>query len=686
MRFLIMHKSPLIKNVLLQLCCLAVWWLVPVRGLSQSGDLAALKAQVSKAATEMERFDASRKLANFYRSSGDIEAYGAVSQELLGIAQTLDNDSLLVISYGNLGNYFANKGDFHSTLVYYLKALRLAEKSNDAEKLCKLYNNVADQYRSLKNYQEAINYLRKAQVLLPRATAVTPEMPQYVYINFCESFLGLGNSDSALKYIQLADAELQKVKNEQAYVNALFDFGQVYDQLGELRLAESYFKRSIALADSMQDLYNFTEATRYYSLFLKKHKRYADVRRYALQSMVAAQNSGNNLGIINAATILYDTYAQLNRTDSAFHYLALKDRYRDTVFNEEQLSRVQQITFNEQIRAQEAEAEKVRFQNKIRFYSLLTAILVLLVVGLLLWRNIRYKQKAFRLLELQKEKTDFQKARVEKAYAELKSAQAQLIQREKMASLGELTAGIAHEIQNPLNFINNFSDVSCELAEEAEHEIERSETAKAVTTLKDLRQNLQKIHQHGKRADTIIKNMLQHSRTMRAELEPVDINALIEEYLRLSFHGMRAKDKTFHAVLETHFDSTVGSIMANPQDLGRVLLNLFTNAFHSVHEKKKNVDGDYQPTVTVCTKYIVPAHPAEEKGLLEIHVRDNGTGIPRTILDKIYQPFFTTKSPGQGTGLGLSLSYDIITKGHKGELKVETKEGEYAEFIIQLPS
>jgi len=351
-----MHKSPLIKNNLLRFFCLALCWLAPVKGFCQSDDLAALKAQVSNAATETERFDASRKLANFYRSSGDIDAYGAVSQELLGIAQTLNNDSLLVISYGNLGNYFANKGDFHSTLSYYLKALRLAEKGNDADKLCKLYNNVADQYRSLKNYPEAISYLRKAQVLLPRATAVTPEMPQYVYINFCESFLGLGNSDSALKYIQLADAELHKTKNDPAYINVLFDFGLVYDQLGELRLAERNFKRSIALADSTGDLYNFTEATRYYSLFLKKHRRYEDARNYALQSMAAAQNSGNNLAIINAAGILYETYAQLNRTDSAFHYLGLKDRYRDTVFNEEQLARVQQITFNEQIRAQEAEA------------------------------------------------------------------------------------------------------------------------------------------------------------------------------------------------------------------------------------------------------------------------------------------------------------------------------------------
>lgn len=659
--------------------------ILPLQGSCQTDDLPALKAKVGKATDEMERFEASRQLANYYRGSGDIEAYGAVSQELLGIAQTLNNDSLLVISYGNLGNYFANKSDFHSSLAYYLKALRMAEKSRDAEKLCKLYNNIADQYRSLKDHQQAIVYLRKAQALLPQASVVTPTMPQYVYINFCESFLGLGNSDSALKYIQLADAELQKNKNDQAYINALYDFGQVYDRLDSLRLAEQYFKRSIALADSTQDLYNFADATRYYSLFLLEHKRYDDVRRYAQLSLSAAQNSGNNLGIVNGAALLYDTYVELNQRDSAFYYLALKDRYRDTVFNEEQLSRVQQITFSERIRTQEVEAERVRYQNKIRFYSLLAAILVLTIVGLLLWRNIRYKQKAFRLLELQKEKTDFQKARVEKAYAELKDTQAQLVHREKMASLGELTAGIAHEIQNPLNFINNFSDIGSELVDEAEQELSKGQKENAISLLRNLRQNLEKIHHHGKRADSIIKNMLQHSRSAKSEMQPVDINALIEEYLRLSFHGMRAKDNNFNAVLETHFDKNVERVVANQQDLGRVLLNLFTNAFHSVNEKKKSAGIGYHPTVSVCTKYIPPVTAGKGKGMVEIHVKDNGIGISQANLEKIYQPFFTTKSPGQGTGLGLSLSYDIITKGHNGDLKVDTREGEYADFVIQLP-
>lgn len=672
------------KRVVRAFVCVFILSFFAANSYGQTENPAALKQEIQAASSDAEQFRAQRKLTYYYRDNGNIETYGLASQELLRIAQKSGNDSLLQIAYGNLGNYFANRGDFHSTLVYYLKALPLAERLRDAELVCRLYNNVADQYRGLKNYPQAIVYLRKAQLLFPKVVAKAPEIPAYVYINFCESFLGLKNSDSALRYIKLADAELQKNQSNPAYTNTLFDYGLVYDQLGQTALSEEYFRKSIALADSLDDLYNYTDATRHYSNFLFDHRRYADVRRYALQSLEAAQKTGNNLGIINAAALLYNAFLALQQRDSAFYYLVLKDNYRDTVFNEEQLSHIQGMTFNEQLREQENEAERIRYQNRMKIYSLIAATLVLFIVGLLLWRNIRYKQKAFRLLELQKQKTDLQKLRVEKAYAELKATQTQLIHREKMASLGELTAGIAHEIQNPLNFINNFSDIGSEMTEEIESCIEKGNAEKARQLLKDLQQNLEKISHHGKRADVIIKNMLQHSRSTKVEVQAVEINPFLEEYLRLSYHGMRAKDKTFNATLQTRFDASIQKLVINPQDMGRVLLNLFTNAFHSVHEKQKSVRGNYEPTITVSTK-TVSSNQAGSEELFELRVRDNGNGIAPDILDKIYQPFFTTKPSGQGTGLGLSLSYDIITKGHKGDLRVETKEGEYAEFIIQLP-
>ncbi|MBP6233820.1 MAG: GHKL domain-containing protein [Chitinophagaceae bacterium] len=288
----------------------------------------------------------------------------------------------------------------------------------------------------------------------------------------------------------------------------------------------------------------------------------------------------------------------------------------------------------------------------------------------MLYRNNRQKQKANKVLQEQKDK-------VESTLYELKATQSQLIQSEKMASLGELTAGIAHEIQNPLNFVNNFSEVSNELIDEMKTEFKKGDTEEGFAIADDIKQNLEKILHHGKRADAIVKGMLQHSSSGSGKKEPTNINALADEYLRLAYHGLRAKDKSFNATMKTDFDETIGKINIVPQDIGRVVLNLINNAFYVVDEKKKQQPAGYEPTVSVSTKKI--------NGKVEIKVADNGNGIPQKILDKIFQPFFTTKPTGQGTGLGLSLSYDIV-KAHGGEIKVETKEGEGSAFIIQLPS
>jgi len=300
-----------------------------------------------------------------------------------------------------------------------------------------------------------------------------------------------------------------------------------------------------------------------------------------------------------------------------------------------------------------------------------------------------FEQAYIRFLDLQKaeEQTllaqqnlirlQTQKQRAEEALSELQQTQTQLIQSEKMASLGELTAGIAHEIQNPLNFVNNFSEVSKELLEEMQEEIENGDLEEVKAIMDDITQNLEKINHHGKRADGIVKGMLQHSRSSSGKKEPTDINALADEYLRLAYHGLRAKDKSFNAELVTDFDETIGEIDVIPQDIGRVMLNLITNAFYAVNEKKSIAGKGFKPTVSVKTK--------KEKEVIRIAVTDNGKGIPKDIVDKIFQPFFTTKPTGEGTGLGLSMSYDIVTKGHGGELKVETNQGVGTTFIIYLP-
>ncbi len=276
-----------------------------------------------------------------------------------------------------------------------------------------------------------------------------------------------------------------------------------------------------------------------------------------------------------------------------------------------------------------------------------------------------------------------QKEQVESTLHELKATQSQLIQSEKMASLGELTAGIAHEIQNPLNFVNNFSEVNAELIEELKEEISKGNFELVAGIANDIKENEEKIIFHGKRADAIVKGMLQHSRNSGGQNELTDINALTDEYLRLAYHGLRAKDKSFNATMKTDFDTSLQKINIIPQDVGRAILNLITNAFYAVNERAKQTTNNlsvgqagYEPTISVSTKKI--------NNFIQLTVKDNGNGIPQNIFDKIFQPFFTTKPTGQGTGLGLSLSYDII-KAHSGEIKVKTKEGEGSEFIILLP-
>jgi signal transduction histidine kinase len=343
------------------------------------------------------------------------------------------------------------------------------------------------------------------------------------------------------------------------------------------------------------------------------------------------------------------------------------------MFGAKKVQDLQRTLAEEQRRQQLIQQEQIEKENRLKQYGFIAGLAIVLLIAFFLYRNNLQKKKANVVLQSQKEK-------VESTLTELKLTQAQLIQSEKMASLGELTAGIAHEIQNPLNFVNNFSEVNKELIAELKSEkarvtSERDEELEG-QILNDIEQNLEKINHHGKRADAIVKGMLQHSRTSAGQRELTDINALCDEYLRLAYHGLRAKDKLFNADIKTEFDNSVGKVNIVPQDVGRVLLNLYNNAFYAISEKQKTADKSYKPLASIQTKKI--------NDKVEIKISDNGNGIPQNIIDKIFQPFFTTKPTGQGTGLGLSLAYDII-KAHCGEIKVKTKDGEGSEFIIQLP-
>jgi signal transduction histidine kinase len=370
-------------------------------------------------------------------------------------------------------------------------------------------------------------------------------------------------------------------------------------------------------------------------------------------------------------------YKQKNQLDSAYKYLLITSQIKDSLYKVRiaNLSAFQNVSFEETLRL---ESEQMQTDAKIRINSLLAGLMVVSVIGIILLRNNNQRKKSNLLLTSQKNEIEQQKKQVEESMERLQSTQSQLVQAEKMASLGELTAGIAHEIQNPLNFVNNFAEVNTELIDELKKEIEPAGIISANELIEDIKANSEKIAHHGNRADAIVKSMLQHSRKTSAQKELTDINALCDEYLRLAYHGLRAKEKSFNAQFETDFDLSLPKVNVVSQDIGRVILNLINNAFYAVNERyKKEGKEGYVPQVKVSTRQV-----GEQ---IEITVTDNGGGIPPNIREKIFQPFFTTKPTGEGTGLGLSMSYDIITKGHGGVLQVNVEKNERSIFFILIP-
>jgi signal transduction histidine kinase len=400
--------------------------------------------------------------------------------------------------------------------------------------------------------------------------------------------------------------------------------------------------------------------------------------------MAGYHDMGLSADVNKCYSSLYSLYKLSGNSDSAFRYIQAHKALNDSL-NEVEKIKINDylnVDFNEKIKMQELQNELTLKENRTRTYILLSGIGVFMLIAFLLYINNRNRSKANDLLHKQKEEIEIQKGNVEKTLSDLKSTQAQLIQSEKMASLGELTAGIAHEIQNPLNFVNNFSEVSAELVDEIQ-DIRRKTQDRATGNeedeiLEDIRQNLEKITLHGKRADAIVKGMLEHSKRGSGQKEPTDLNALADDFLRLTYQSFLAKDPNFKVGLQTNLDPDLPKVSVIPQDIGKVLLNLYSNAFYAVSSVEN-------PMVTVSSSLLEGGIDSPDKsGGVKISVSDNGPGIPNAIKDKIFQPFYTTKPTGQGTGLGLSLSYDIV-KAHGGEIKVNTKENEGTEFIIKLP-
>ena len=538
--------------------------------------------------------------------------------------------------------------------------------------------------RATHNVPQEILHFNEA-----RRLAVSISNTQRVMLadmNLGAAYVLSNKPDSALAFLNEAKELTLRIGPRKYLGYVLMGLGDIALKKGDVTNGKNYYYEGVLSAAEQK---NQTSLTWLYLRLTDVYvgEKQKDSSLYFAKKVFHAFTS---LGILSGETLnigtvyqkLYESYQLRGQTDSAYKYaraaLAAKDKGYDT--STENLAQFQSISLKEQLRLQNLDKEKVLYQSRARVYALVAGLSILLIIAAILYRNNRQKHRANYLLNEQKEEIATQRDNLGQALHELKNTQTQLIQSEKMASLGELTAGIAHEIQNPLNFINNFSEVNREMLEElkAESEKPKAERDERLENelINDLIENEQKINHHGKRADAIVKGMLEHSRVGRGEKQLTDLNALADEFLKLSYHGLRAKDKNFNADLVTNFDKGLPKPIISQQDIGRVLLNLFNNAFYAVNEKMKTAGDDYKPQVTVST--------SSKDNKIQISVRDNGYGIADAIKDKIMQPFFTTKPTGEGTGLGLSLSYDIVVKGHGGAIEVFTKEGEGSEFIILL--
>jgi|GEM_PF-320255 len=657
-----------------------------------------------------EKEDEKTALASTYQNIGkvyfELEQNSKASEYYnKSLAINLQNASKnrLAANYFNIGNIFLRERKFTKALSQYQSSLAILY--GDENLKAKVLNNLGNVYDGLNENIIALNYFQKALLVFQNLEKENSEP--------------ISNNNNALSATSLAQQQKQKadfiittLDVKSALAKCYQSIGSIYSKINDLKKAFTFFNISKTLASQLHTINIESEALKSLSFAYQKIGRFDTAYVYfteyiTLRDSIVSDEKQKEIAqkemqfAFDRKESEYKLQQQITdeklkqqvlQAKQQEQLLLLRKKEFDLIHKQKELERLAYLKTQaelqteqsknsekeeelksahkerqrlSELQAQQEELTEQRLseQKTIR-NSLIGGAALLLILLLVLVNRFRLKQKSESELNL--------------AYKELKQTQQQLLQQEKLASLGELTAGIAHEIKNPLNFVNNFAEISASLIDEL-NETDDVEEQKEI--LNDIKTNLQKINHHGKRADSIVQNMLQHSRTNSGEMELVDLNKLVNEYADLAFHGMRATNNSFNCNINKNFDSTLPPCKIIQQDVSRVILNILNNAFYAVREKAQkpeNTNG-YKPTVEITTHY----DASNKMAIIKLH--DNGLGMSEAIKQKIFEPFFTTKPTGQGTGLGLSLTYDIITKSHAGKLNVTSQEGEFTEFEIMLP-
>ncbi|OGX89089.1 hypothetical protein BEN47_08160 [Hymenobacter lapidarius] len=647
--------------------------LAPVAN-AQTAASDSLRRAVAQAPADSGRVLLLLQLAYSYRASRP-DSTVRLAQRALAVARRVGFGKGEGRALSMLGAVQRERGQLPEAFATQLQALQLCRELPDAEGEASSLNALGNISLDLRQYRQALRYYQQSKAVFEQRGQQAWVAGAFTNIGSCYEKLGV--LDSALLAQQRAEALIARHPQPRlAVALALRNMGTVQARLGHTAAAFAYFRRSIRETYASNDLRNRAMAAYLMADLYHTQQQPDSALRYAYQALRTARQVSYRMTMLEASNLLTRLYQARANVDSAFHYQRLAMATHDSLFGPEKFQRLQLLAFNEQQRQQaqreEQELQTARYQR----LALLALVAVIGAVAFLLWRNNRQQRQANLLLNERNTRIEAQRQELETALAELRSTQAQLVAAEKWSFVGELSADIADELRNPLAFMQNFAEVSMAMIDKEQPGTARSAELER-EIMAGLKQNLKNISQHGRRASSIIKEMLDHARTGTREPQPTDINALVAEYLLRTDHGKPMPGAASAIELHTSFAPGLQPVAVVPDELGRALLNLFNNALYSVRQRQAQEPG-YQPMVSVTTQRVGPE--------VEIRVRDNGVGMSAAVAAQAFHPFFSTKPPGDGTGLGLSLAHDIITKGHRGNLAMETQAGEFAEFTVRIPA